>query len=131
MFHYEEQWSDAAVRRFLARVGMENVPDLLSLRRADQLAMVGERFVSGSLIALEKRIERVLAEDGVLTLKDLAVDGERSDPRAWHTPGPKIGIILDALLESVLDDPAPERAEETASGDRQADSTRSPVFTED
>jgi tRNA nucleotidyltransferase (CCA-adding enzyme) len=105
MFHYEDSWSDAAVRRFVARVGADNIPDILALRRADQLAMIGERFVSASLIALEKRIEEVLAEDGALSLKDLAVNGDDLKLELGIPRGPKIGIILEALLESVLDDP--------------------------
>jgi poly(A) polymerase/tRNA nucleotidyltransferase (CCA-adding enzyme) len=105
MFHYEESWSDAAVRRFVARIGMENIADILSLRRADQLAMVGERFVSTSLIALEKRIEDVLGKDRILSLKDLAVNGDDLIRELEIPRGPKIGIILNALLESVLDDP--------------------------
>jgi tRNA nucleotidyltransferase (CCA-adding enzyme) len=105
MFHYEDNWSDAAVRRFVARIGAENIPDILSLRRADQLAMVGERFVSTSLIALEKRIEEVLAKDRILGLKDLELNGDDLTLELGIPQGPKIGIILTALLESVLDDP--------------------------
>ena len=89
----------------MARIGLENVPDLLSVRRADQLAMVGERFVSTSLIALEKRIEEVLAKDSTLSLKDLAVNGDELKRELGLSGGPKIGIILRWLLESVLDDP--------------------------
>jgi poly(A) polymerase/tRNA nucleotidyltransferase (CCA-adding enzyme) len=105
MFNYEEQWSDAAVRRFVARVGEQNIQDILSLRRADQLATVGERFVSTSLIALEKRIEKVLGKDRIFGLKDLAVNGNDLKRELGIPGGPKIGLILRHLLETVLDDP--------------------------
>jgi putative nucleotidyltransferase with HDIG domain len=105
MFHYEDQWTDAAVRRFVARVGDQNIPDILALRRADQLAIVGKYFVSDSLIALEKRIEDVLAEDKALTLKDLAINGDDIIRELQIPRGPKVGIILNSLLESVFDDP--------------------------
>jgi poly(A) polymerase/tRNA nucleotidyltransferase (CCA-adding enzyme) len=111
MFHYEDHWSDAAVRRFIARVGEENIPDILALRRADQLAMVGSRFVSGSLIALEKRIEEVLAKDRALKLEDLAIDGNDLMRELGIPSGPKVGTILNALLESVLDDPSQNQRE--------------------
>ena len=39
MFHYTPEWSDAAVRRFMARVGVDLVDDLLALRRADAAAI--------------------------------------------------------------------------------------------
>jgi tRNA nucleotidyltransferase (CCA-adding enzyme) len=98
MFHYEEQWSDAAVRRFIARVGVENIPDLLALRRADQLAMIGRRFVSGSLIAFQKRIEQTLAQDRILKVEDLAIDGNDLMNELGIAPGPQVGLILRHLL---------------------------------
>lgn len=105
MFHYEPLWTDAAVRRFVSRIGEQNIADILSLRRADQLAIVGKRFVSDSLIALEKRIENMLAGDKALTLKDLAINGNDIIRELQIPRGPRIGIILNHLLESVLDDP--------------------------
>lgn len=105
MFHYEPQWTDAAVRRFVSRIGEQNIADILSLRRADQLAIVGKRFVSDSLIALEKRIENVLAGDRALTLKELAINGNDIIRELQIPRGPRVGIILNHLLESVLDDP--------------------------
>jgi poly(A) polymerase/tRNA nucleotidyltransferase (CCA-adding enzyme) len=41
MFHYEDRWTDAAVRRFLVRVGPESLDRLLSLRLADTGAISG------------------------------------------------------------------------------------------
>ena len=35
MFHYESSWSDAAVRRFIVRVGLDSFDDLIDLRLAD------------------------------------------------------------------------------------------------
>ncbi len=39
MFFYESAWSDAAVRRFIRRVGIENIGDLFDLRLADVYGM--------------------------------------------------------------------------------------------
>ncbi|MDA3940261.1 MAG: CCA tRNA nucleotidyltransferase, partial [Spirochaetia bacterium] len=36
MFNYTEEWSDAAVRRFISKVGIESIDDLFRLRIADQ-----------------------------------------------------------------------------------------------
>lgn len=105
MFNYDEKWTDAAVRRFIARIGEQNISDILALRRADQLAIGGRYFVSGSLIALEKRLEKVLAEDRALSVKDLVVNGNDIVRELNISPGPQVGIVLDMLLESVLDDP--------------------------
>lgn len=105
MFNYEEVWSDAAVRRFLARVGVENVPDLLTLRRADQIGRCGDSSPSMALVAFQKRIESVLAQDQALGLEDLAVNGKDIMTALQLPPGPLIGVILDALLETVIADP--------------------------
>jgi poly(A) polymerase/tRNA nucleotidyltransferase (CCA-adding enzyme) len=106
MFNYTEEWSDAAVRRLVARVGEENLPDLLALRRADQIGTCGDASPSPSLLAFEKRLEQVLASSHALSLKDLAVDGDAIMSALALPPGPQIGVILSQLLESVLADPS-------------------------
>jgi poly(A) polymerase/tRNA nucleotidyltransferase (CCA-adding enzyme) len=105
MFNYTEAWSDAAVRRFVARVGEEHLPDLLALRRADQVGTCGDSSPSPSLAAFSRRLEKVLAAGRVLTLRDLAVDGTDIMQALGLPPGPKIGVLLGQLLESVLEDP--------------------------
>ena len=39
MFHYEQNWTDSAVRRFIIRVQPENIQDLFDLRIADMYGM--------------------------------------------------------------------------------------------
>ena len=111
MFNYQEEWSDAAVRRFVARVGEENLPDLLALRRADQIGRCRTREISFNLIELEKRVERLLAGERALGLRDLAVSGREVMEHLALPPGPRVGFILDFLLESVLEDPELNRRE--------------------
>ncbi len=111
MFNYQEEWSDAAIRRFIARVEPENIPELLALRRADQIGRCRTREISANLIEFERRIQRVMAGDKALGLKDLAVDGRDLMERLSLAPGPQVGLILNFLLESVLEDPALNRRE--------------------
>ena len=111
MFHYTEDWSDSAVRRFMANAGTENIPQLFALRRADSFAITGTKADPFRLLSLQKRIDAVLAEKNALTLKDLAVNG--NDLIALGIPkGQKIGIILKKLLETVLEDPAQNTKEQ-------------------
>ncbi len=110
MFFYEDSWSDAAVRRFLARVGPENVERLFALRLADGAGMLGEPVDPRSLDPLRRRVDRVLAEQEALSLKDLAVGGTEL-ARAGIPKGPAMGKILAELLEAVLDDPEQNTAE--------------------
>ena len=104
MFHYEESWTDAAVRRFVRRVGEENLPNLYSLRRADTYGLAGKAPSSSFLAPLERRVEETLKQGRALSLKDLAISGK--DLIALGVPpGKYMGIILSELLETVIDDP--------------------------
>lgn len=105
MFHYEDSWTDAAVRRFIVRVGEENLADLYALRRGDAFGTQGiepPADLNGPLIS---RVEGLLVQQRTLSIKDLAINGE--DLAALGIPrGPIMGKILKELFETVLDDPA-------------------------
>ncbi|NOY09844.1 MAG: HD domain-containing protein [Spirochaetes bacterium] len=105
MFNYTDDWSDAALRRFIARVGQENIADLIRLRRADQIGTCNRYFISDNLIKLMDRIETIKQKDQALTIKDLNINGNDIMKAIGIKEGYKIGIILDFLLESVLEDP--------------------------
>jgi len=105
MFHYTEDWSNSAVRRFIARVGETALEDLYLLRRADAFALAGKETEPMNLTELSDRVKKVLAEKHAFTIKDLAVSG--TDLMTIGIEGGKtMGIILKELLETVLDDPA-------------------------
>jgi len=104
MFHYTDEWSDAAVRRFIVRIGREHLTGLYQLRRADSFATAGVEPPPNFLLPLIDRVEKALAESQAFSLKDLAVSGK--DLMAIGiAPGKTMGKILDELLETVLDDP--------------------------
>lgn len=105
MFKYQEDWTDSAVRRFIARAGEDNLESLYDLRRCDTYAFSGRESKYCSLDSFVKRIESVLAADHAFSLKDLAVSG-KDLMAAGVPPGKMLGVILKELLETVLDDPA-------------------------
>jgi tRNA nucleotidyltransferase (CCA-adding enzyme) len=106
MFDYSSEWSDAAVRRFIRRIGgIENVKPLFALRNADAAAMEQEIGL-GYLIDLEKRIQKIIDEENALHICDLAIDGKDVMDALQIAPGPRVGQILNDLLEKVLDQPA-------------------------
>jgi hypothetical protein len=105
MFHYDETWSDAAVRRFIIRAGEANLPELYDLRRADAYAATGTELPRDFLAALIRRVDLVLAGSRAFSLRDLAVSG-RDLITLGIPPGKRLGIILGELLETVVDDPA-------------------------
>ncbi len=110
MFHYESCWSDAAVRRFLARVGIENVDYLFKLRLADIYGMhntsvrLHDTFTGQQLCEFKDRIEKIVHQNTALGIKDLAVNG-RDLMESGIPSGKQLGKILKQLLETVLDDP--------------------------
>jgi putative nucleotidyltransferase with HDIG domain len=105
MFHYTDEWSDAAVRRFIVRVGESYFAKMCQLRRADAYATAAHEPPPQFLLPLMYRVEKVMSENRAFSLKDLAVSGK--DLIEWGLkPGKSIGIILNELLETVLDDPA-------------------------
>ena len=104
MFDYKRGWSDAAVRRWLRRVGPEHVADLFDLRIADS---AGNGLRSGNPIYLGEmgaRIDRLLAEGAALSVADLAIGGEDVMLALGIGPGRRVGEALSALLEEVLED---------------------------
>jgi tRNA nucleotidyltransferase (CCA-adding enzyme) len=107
LFHYDAQWSDAAVRRWIKRVGVERLEDLYVLNAADVRAK-GRGFDDdlSSLAGLKAHVERVLAEGAALTTRDLKINGTDLMKELGLKPGRILGEILEALLELVILDPA-------------------------
>ncbi|MDI6731538.1 MAG: CCA tRNA nucleotidyltransferase [Candidatus Margulisbacteria bacterium] len=105
MFDYSSKWGDAAVRRFIRRAGLENIANLFALRIADTKAMERE-IDSGYLAELQARIDKIIAEQNALHVKDLKVNGKDVMQTLNLSPGPEVGKVLTALLEKVLDNPA-------------------------
>jgi poly(A) polymerase/tRNA nucleotidyltransferase (CCA-adding enzyme) len=105
MFDYSSEWSDAAVRRFIRRIGgVENVQDLFAIRQSDAIGMERE-IESEYLIELQKRIDKIIEEENALDISDLKVDGKDVMQTLNIPPGPLVGRVLHFLLEKVLDDP--------------------------
>jgi tRNA nucleotidyltransferase (CCA-adding enzyme) len=108
MFNYQEEWSDAAVRRLVARVGEQKIDDLMALRRADQIGMCrenAEAFPQG-LADFAARVHSVMQEGRAFNLRQLAVNGTDLMQALGIPPGPMVGVILNELLQAVLEDPA-------------------------
>jgi tRNA nucleotidyltransferase (CCA-adding enzyme) len=107
MWHYDE-WTDAAVRRWVKRVGLHRIDDLYALRRADVAGKGQGKVVPtdlDSLEALRAHVERVLSAGAALTVRDLKINGHDLMRDLGLAPGRQLGEILNQLLEVVLNDP--------------------------
>lgn len=100
----EHDWTDAAIRRFMARVGEENVDELFQLRIADASSNPASSFVPDEIMALQRRIAEVRQKDMALSVSELDITGADLMELGVEK-GPKVGEILNALLEEVIEDP--------------------------
>jgi poly(A) polymerase/tRNA nucleotidyltransferase (CCA-adding enzyme) len=105
LFDYRAEWTEAAVRRFLKRVGWEHLRDLFDLRRAD-IVGTGVGSDGSSIAQLEERIRKVRESRAPLSVGELAIDGEDVMEVLGVAPGPLVGQLLRTILEEVLEDPA-------------------------
>lgn len=103
---YDSKWGDSAVRRLIRRVGPENMDRLLSFRRADLLAHGTGNVQMHLLTELEARVRKMIDGPMVVTPGDLAVNGDNVMETLNLSPGPRIGNILEQLMEKVIDHPS-------------------------
>ena len=113
LFHYSDEWTDAAVRRWVKRVGKDRVEDLYLLNEADVRAKGKDATLDlDALARLKVHVAKVIAAGAALSTRDLRINGRDLMTELKIKPGPRLGEILEALLEVVLGDP--EKNERTA-----------------
>jgi len=101
MVKYNDNWTDGAVKRFICRVGRENIDNLFELQWCDQIASEGRAKVE-EYDPFIRRIHEL--ENQPMSIKDLAVTGD--DLAQAGIPKSKVmGDILNNLLEMVIDYP--------------------------
>lgn len=102
-FSDTEQITLSAVRRLIANVGKDNIWDLIDLRICDRVGTGRPKEEPYRLRMYQSMVEQALKDP--VTLKMLKIDGKRIMDVTQETPGPKIGYILHALFDEVLDNP--------------------------
>ncbi len=103
MFTVDENITDAAIRRFIRRIGVENVADMMDLRVGDRLGGGTQTAESWRLKLFKKRVEEQLAP-APFSITDLAIDGRDVMKELNIKPSPQIGTILQKLFEEVDED---------------------------
>lgn len=102
-FSDTEQITLSAVRRLITNVGKENIWDLIDLRICDRIGTGRPKEDPYRLRMYQSMVEQAMKDP--VTLKMMKIDGKRIMDVTQETPGPRIGYILHALFNEVLDNP--------------------------
>lgn len=101
----------ASLRRWLNRLGAQDMYRLLQVKRADILAQTPElRARTEEIAYLTSLVDTILQEQQCFSLRDLAVNG-RDLTALGIPPGPALGRLLDTLLGEVIDGTCPNERE--------------------
>lgn len=103
MFSVNEDLTDAGVRRFIRRIGVENVKDMMDLRVGDRLGGGTQTAESWRLKLFKKKVEKQL-KPLPFSINDLLIDGNDVIDILKIKPGPIIGKILNNIFEEVDED---------------------------
>ena len=110
MFYYNVgEVTEYSVRKLVRNIGQENIEDLLEVRQADRIGSGVPKAEPYKLRHLRYMLEKV-SQDPILP-KMLAVKGNDVMEQLKIEPGPKVGHILNILLEEILEDPKRNKKE--------------------
>ena len=103
-FSDPEKVTLSAVRRVVSNMGKENIWDLINLRICDRIGTGRPKEQPFRLRKYQSMIEQAMRDP--VSVGMLAIDGEDVIRETGEKPGPRIGWMLHALLEEVLEDPS-------------------------
>jgi len=104
MFAVDPGATDAAIRRFIKRIGRTDLDALFALRRADDIGS-GMDPDDPDVRAYRARIDAEIAAEAALDRYALAIDGTDLMRELELVPGPRLGRVIDGLVEAVIADP--------------------------
>ncbi|KKQ43395.1 MAG: hypothetical protein US60_C0002G0003 [Microgenomates group bacterium GW2011_GWC1_37_8] len=99
-FTVDERQTDSALRRFIRKIGLEDVEDMLDLRVGDRLGG-GARETSWRLEEFKKRLIEVQKQP--FTVHDLKISGNDVMELLGIPSGPKVGEVLQTLYDEVVE----------------------------
>lgn len=102
-FSDTEQISLSAVRRLISNIGKDKIWDLINLRICDRVGTGRPKEEPYRFRKYQSMIEQALTDP--ISLKQMKIDGQKIMTVTQETPGPKIGMILNALFAEILEDP--------------------------
>ena len=106
MYNLKPDLSEAATRRFVRRLGRENVEGFLRMRMADRKGnqLNSDGYEKG-IFHFARTVRKINRAEDALKVRDLHISGHDLMDLGL-TPGPIFSTILNQLLEEALDDPS-------------------------
>ena len=103
---YHSSWGDGDLRRFIRRVGAQNLETLVALRKANLASQAkGGQEPLRRLKEVQSRIKGLIDMPLVRGPKDLAINGSKVMEITGMAPGPEVGRILRHLSEELMEHP--------------------------
>jgi tRNA nucleotidyltransferase (CCA-adding enzyme) len=93
----------SAVRRTIVRIGQDHIEDLLNLRVCDRIGTGRPKEQPFRFRQYKAMVDQALRDP--ISVRMLKVDGNKIMALTGEKPGKKLGYILHALMEEVLEDP--------------------------
>ncbi|MBI2038840.1 MAG: CCA tRNA nucleotidyltransferase [Candidatus Niyogibacteria bacterium] len=110
LFYYNvDEVTESSVRRLIARVGAEDMGDLIQVRMCDRIGSGVPKAEPYKLRHFQFMVEKLQRDP--ISAKMLKLKGEDVMRVCGIEPGPRVGAILEVLLEDALDDPAKNTSE--------------------
>lgn len=102
-FSDPDQITLSAVRRTITRVGKEHIHDLLNLRVCDRIGTGRPKEQPFRFRKYKAMVDEALRDP--ISVKMLKINGNRIMQLTGEKPNKKLGFILNALMEEVLETP--------------------------
>lgn len=110
MFFYDpEVVTESSVRRLLKKVGKENMEELVQLRITDRKGSGVPKARPYRLRHFEYMVSKVSRDP--ISVQMLKINGNEIMKILKTKSGPRVGLVLNALLSEVLDDPKKNKKE--------------------
>ncbi|MDP3785201.1 MAG: HD domain-containing protein [bacterium] len=104
LFYYNvDEVSESSVRRLISRVGPEDMEDLIRVRICDRIGSGVPKAEPYKLRHFRFLVEKLQRDP--ITVKMLKINGNKIMEIAGIPPSPKVGMILNSLMDEVLDSP--------------------------
>jgi poly(A) polymerase/tRNA nucleotidyltransferase (CCA-adding enzyme) len=93
----------SAVRRTIVRIGKDHIADLLNLRVCDRIGTGRPKEQPFRFRKYKAMVDQALRDP--ISVKMLKIDGDIIMNITGEKPGKKLGYVLHALVEEILDNP--------------------------